>query len=724
MLDAIETIRERGHRACVVMLGSRQAAIGYSEVLFSAADIGHDGRCLISDAPTGIGRTIPPAEMDTELGRTHRGVAVDATDGVDPDVLGQAVGTVDGGGICLVWMGPRSRLQTPRGRFAASMAVPPWTVDAVGTQFIERIVRTASQHPQIGLVDLDTPVASVPPAAGDGPHPPPATTVGVSAVDPAVSDLVRTADQRRAVDRICQLPPGAVAVVDARRGRGKSSALAIAAVVMARRGARVQIAATARAHLSAVEALLDAVCERDRDGGVRYASGGSITVAAGGLDTLEVDADILIIDEAATVPIDHLWRQLGDHRVVFSTTTDGYEGTGAGFGVRLAARLRTAGVDLHHIPLSTPIRFAADDPLERWITRLLCLDAVPLEDIEDVMALPPVQLGSVTMAQLADDEALLRGVRALLASAHYQTTAADLARWLDAPNIQMWTAQADRVTVGVVATAEEGRLDGGTIETAIGGQHIPGQLLPDVFMRQFGDRTIGRLHTRRIMRVAVHPELRRRGIGTALIDAVDAPSDADALTATFGATVPTLRFWAAAGFVPVHVAARPNARSGVHSVFMVRPRTTPAERWTRRAQAGFIRRLPGLAPDHLRRMDPLVLSHVCAAADPQPLPELSAGTWRQLRRIGGDESVYATAPHAVRRLLIHWLTHHSATPPASAAALAVGVACQGRPMTWAVEAGHVSSTRQGWSQLADTLGAAVDMLAPTAAGGAGQRWAK
>ena len=712
LLAAIDAIGARGHRSCLVVVGPRAAAIRYTQAVFEAVGIGAEDRCLISETATGVGRTVAPTAMDTQLGQSLRGVAYDGTDGVDPDVLGQVAGTVDGGGVCLLWVGPRASLATPRGRLAASMAVPPWTVADVGTRFLERLLHTATQHPGIGVIDLEAPRGTVPPV-GDPAAVPGGSRVGVgvSEVAPAVTQLVQTADQRRAVDRICGLTDPAVAIVEARRGRGKSTALAIAAMTLARGGERVQLMATAPAHLTAAETLLTANCEQAADGRFCTDAGGSITVAP--FDAAAAaGADIVMIDEAATVPIDRLWGLVGDRRLVLSTTTDGYEGTGAGVSVRLAARLRTADVELHRIALSTPIRFAAGDPLERWITRLLCLDAAPPRDLDRIVDRAPPVVAPVTQPQLAADEQLLRGVRALLAAAHYQTTPSDLARWLDAPNIGLWVAHSEPVVAGVAAVAEEGRLGERTITRATDGQHIPGQLLPEVFMRQFGDRTIGRLHTRRVMRVAVHPELRRQGIGTALVDAVGAVPALDGLTAVFGATPTTVRFWAAVGFVPVHIAARPNARSGVHSVFMIRPTSPQARRWAARTERACIARLPGLAPDHLRAMDPAVLVSICAAATPQPVPAWSADTWAQLRRIGRDESVYASAPQPVRELLIRWLTHRPPGVRPAAAELAVGVACQGRSMRWAVDAGHIQSTRSGWSQLASTIGTAVDALAP------------
>jgi len=723
---AIDALAARDHRTGLVVLGARADATSYTQALFDAVGIGAETRCLISAAPTGVGTTVAPGEMDTRLGQSYAGVAYDGTDGIDPDVLGQAVGTVDGGGLCLVWVGPRDAMETPRGRLATSMAVPPWTLADVGTRFLARLVRTATEHPGIGVIDLDDPAQTVHPvassAADTSPVPPP--HVGVSTVTPAVTRLVRTADQRRAVDRLCQLPARSVAVVEARRGRGKSTTLAIAGMVLAREGARVVLTARDRGHLAAAEDQLRALCDRVSDDRYLVDAGGSVAIAELDAGLPDGGGDILMIDEAATVPIDRLWGLIGDRRVVLSTTTDGYEGTGAAFAVRLAARLRAADVDYHHLTLSRPIRFAPSDPLERWITRLLCLDAAPLHDLDHIVELAPMRTEAVSQQQLATDESLLRGVRALLADAHYQTTAADMARWLDAPNIRLRVARADPVIAGVAATAEEGRLDSQTITTAVEGNHIPGQLFPEVFMRQYGDRRIGRLHTRRVLRVAVHPELRRRGVATGLVDAVDGSPTPDGLTAVYGATPATVDFWTAVGFAPVHIAARPNPRSGVHSVFMIRPRSAAAREWAHHAEHAFMRRLPGLAPDHLRRMDPAVLVSICAAASPQPVPAWPADTWRQLRRIGDDDSVYASAPQAVRRLLVTWLTHQSPSQTPAAAVPAMGVACQGRSMEWAIEGGHVRAPRMGWSQLASTIAEAVDTLTAGETAPMPQRWAK
>jgi tRNA(Met) cytidine acetyltransferase len=92
------------------------------------------------------------------------------------------------------------------------------------------------------------------------------------------------------------------------------------------------------------------------------------------------NADVVIVDEAAAIPVGMLTEFLAAPSVAFCTTVHGYEGTGRGFAVRFRDRL----VESHHhvdfIELEEPIRYARGDPVESWLFRLLLLDAQPPVD--------------------------------------------------------------------------------------------------------------------------------------------------------------------------------------------------------------------------------------------------------------------------------------------------------------------------------------------------------
>lgn len=78
---------------------------------------------------------------------------------------------------------------------------------------------------------------------------------------------------------------------------------------------------------------------------------------------------------------------LGPYLVFLSSTINGYEGTGRSLSLKLIHQLReqnrtkanssgfAGGRQLKEVQLDEPIRYGLNDPIERWLNDLLCLDA-------------------------------------------------------------------------------------------------------------------------------------------------------------------------------------------------------------------------------------------------------------------------------------------------------------------------------------------------------------
>ncbi|MEX0871470.1 MAG: GNAT family N-acetyltransferase, partial [Aquisalimonadaceae bacterium] len=117
----------------------------------------------------------------------------------------------------------------------------------------------------------------------------------------------------------------------------------------------------------------------------------------------------------------------------------------------------------------------------------------------------------------------------------------------------------------------------------------------------------------RIMRIAVHPDCQRRGIGRRLVEAVVAQAGAGdmALTGTsFGVTPDLLGFWQACGWRVVRVGTRRDAASGAHSVLMVRALDGEAEALVNEARGSFSNQFRAQLTDPLRDLDPALVSRL------------------------------------------------------------------------------------------------------------------
>ena len=94
-------------------------------------------------------------------------------------------------------------------------------------------------------------------------------------------------------------------------------------------------------------------------------------------------AELLVIDEAAAIPLPLVRNMLGSYLVFISSTVNGYEGTGRSLSLKLLDSLRkqsatngleVGGRTLNELTLDESIRYAPNCPVESWLNRLLCLD--------------------------------------------------------------------------------------------------------------------------------------------------------------------------------------------------------------------------------------------------------------------------------------------------------------------------------------------------------------
>ena len=117
-------------------------------------------------------------------------------------------------------------------------------------------------------------------------------------------------------------------VLTSDRGRGKSAALGITAGrLLAERPRRIVVTGPSKRAVGPV--FRHAACVLGAEPStLRYVPPGELLLS---LD----DADVVWVDEAATLPVPLLERLLRGHpRIAFATTVHGYEGTGRGFTVR------------------------------------------------------------------------------------------------------------------------------------------------------------------------------------------------------------------------------------------------------------------------------------------------------------------------------------------------------------------------------------------------------
>jgi tRNA(Met) cytidine acetyltransferase len=617
--------------------------------------------------------TLGYSEADRLLGTSRTAVVYDCHGRCEPNTLGKLVGTVAAGGLLVVLVPPLSEWPARRDGFDRSLAVPPFEAAEVGTNFRERLIGTLRSHRGIAVVDVDAGTVE-----REGLFDPPPRIDRESVTPPpdrrfprAAYEVCRTGDQAEAVAALEALAdPGEAVVVEANRGRGKSSAAGIAAACLALDGSDVLVTAPGPGSAAALfERARETLDRIDGEPQGEHATDGvdTVTTPTGQIryeeptdaTTLPGAPDVVIVDEAAALPVRVLRGFLDADSAAFVTTIHGYEGTGRGFSVRFRDHLDGSDLRVTPVSLSAPIRYGPADPVEVWSFRALALDARPPVDQLVSDATPEsVTYRELTGEELRGDERLLSEVFGLLVLAHYRTEPNDLARLLDAPNVSVRCLTHEGHVVAVALLAREGGLPPQRRRAVSGGERIRGHLLPDVLMSQLRDEAAGEPTGLRVMRIATHAAVRSRGLGSVLLDRIRERArraDIDYLGVAYGVTPELARFWADNGFSTVHLSTTRNARSGEHSAVMLDPLTDAGRELLDRHTDWFLRRTPAAVRESLADADPAVIRAACAAADGVPELELSEVEWRHAAGMATGSAIFETAPRGPQRLCFRHL---------------------------------------------------------------------
>jgi tRNA(Met) cytidine acetyltransferase len=649
-------------RRLLVLAGEREACeTGAVAAAETATDAVLVGDRAIRDLDC---ERVPLDRTERLLGTTRELVLLDCHDACRPNALGRVVGAVDGGGLLVLLVPPLDAWPERRDGFDSGLAVPPAGREDVAGRFRRRLVETLRAHRGVAIVDVDAGrverdgLTDPPPRLPT--EPPPVPTDAAFPTD--AYEACRTADQAdalAALEALCD-PPAAV-VLEADRGRGKSSVAGLAAAALALAGRDVLVTAPDYANAAAVferaAELLSALGElEDREGepprSLATAAGRVRFAEPAAAESLPGDPDAVVVDEAAALPVARLAAFLGADRVVYATTVHGYEGAGRGFEVRFRDRLAESRHAVTEATLAEPIRYAAADPLESWAFHALALDARPAVDplVADASA-ESASYEALDRDALAADENLLCEAFGLLVSAHYRTEPDDLARLLDAPNVAVRALLHDGHVVSVALLAAEGDLDADTRWAAYEGERIRGNMLPDVLTSQLRDADAGAASGLRVLRIATHHAARSRGLGSRLLGAVrEEFDDRDWLGAGFGATPELVRFWARNGFSTVHLSTTRNAASGEHSAIVL---SGLSERG-RTLQDGhadwFAGRVGAVLADALDDLDPDVARAAMAACDASLAVDLDDRAWRLVAGAAYGPALYSVDPRPFRTL--------------------------------------------------------------------------
>ena len=303
----------------------------------------------------------------------------------------------------------------------------------------------------------------------------------------------------------------------------------------------------------------------------------------------------LLVDEVASIAPSLLKQMLAHcNKAILAGTTQGYEGSGLGFIHRvLPYLLDTYTCNVHE--LTQAFRWYANDPIEALFEDLLGfssdspktnlkLSHISKPRLEIQHFAQNIEVKLINKQQLVANKTLFNEVAGLLREAHYQTTANDIVRLLDAPDQILIVAIDTQLNINKLCGLCVLIHEGGEIlaplaqKIAFGQRRVQGHLTPQALAMHLLDPNLCMLTCLRVNRIAVSDEYRLNGIGSALLSYCEqyaGVNNIHYLSTSFGYTASLHKFWQANDFLLAKYGNRVDTSSGTRSALMIKSLSIP-----------------------------------------------------------------------------------------------------------------------------------------------------
>ncbi|KAF8876384.1 GNAT acetyltransferase 2-domain-containing protein [Infundibulicybe gibba] len=548
------------------------------------------------------------------LGNTYGMCILQDFEAITPNLLARTIETVEGGGLVVLLLKTMTSL---RQLYTMTMDVHARyrtsSHDSVVARFNERFILSLGSCDDCLVLDDElnvlpisrgkdiTPIEDTPGKSKD---------VGeladlketLSDTKPAgdLVKLAKTIDQAQAIltfiDAIAEKTLSSTVTLTAARGRGKSAALGLAmAAALAHGYSNIFVTSPSPENLKTLfefvfkgmdalgyeehldydiaqstnpefnKAIVRVNIFRDHRQTIQYIQPEDAHVLG--------QAELVVIDEAAAIPLPLVRNLIGPYLVFLASTINGYEGTGRSLSLKLIQQLREStrpsltkdlstghheedekaaasssskkpthkaapkARSLREIKLEIPIRYSAGDKIEKWLNAILCLDAtiIPKSSTQGCPHPSSCELFYVSRDTLFSyhpaSEVFLQRMMSLYVASHYKNQPNDLQLLSDAPAHHLFVLlppiKDDEghlpEPLVVLQVALEGNISKQAIMDGLGrGLRAGGDMIPWLVSQQFQEGKFGMLSGARVVRIACHPDYANMGYGSRALKALNA----------------------------------------------------------------------------------------------------------------------------------------------------------------------------------------------------------
>ncbi len=553
------------HRQLIVLSGSEQWGIQTAQYIIQALEPNINNNILSVGLPSFISN-ISNNEYRQFLGQEFNVIIYNTWTGIRANAMSALSGAVAQSGVMLLlcpdfnewpqYHDPELNLRVSHGfnqHFKHSVFIQ-WLILRIQSDNDVNIIRESSNIES----SLTNSVIATP-----------------KTIDESISPCI-TPDQNDAVEAIIKVATGHRSrpmVMQADRGRGKSTSIGIAASILSNQfGKNIIITAPHKRNCLRAFKIFEEL----------ESNNNNLTFwAPDSLIENTPNADLIVVDEAAALPVEILKRICQHYRrIVFSTTIHGYEGSGRGFEIRFKDYLKHTFPNYKEVHLKTPIRWQEHDSLERFWFESLCYLPLSKYSDENTNSSAAYQLenfiGVIDKDQLLQTPDLLFNVFSLLINAHYQTSPDTFSSMLDSPEASIFILLKEGVLVATAITMHEGgkHLQSIADDIAVGNRRPNGHLLAQKLGYLSGEASFVHTSYLRIVRVAVKQEDRRQGYGSRVIKTIvdwAKTNNTQFVGASFGAESKLLAFWIKNRFELVNLGHKKETATGEHNAVVLCP---------------------------------------------------------------------------------------------------------------------------------------------------------
>lgn len=549
------------------------------------------------------------------LGMTFDNLIMDLRHNLNPDDIGRLVGVVKGGGLIFMILPDKEEINSWKTRFNNTLISFPLKLKDIENKFEKYFYATLENNRDIMIIDLKNKKLKacekriIHSKKGKIVYPKNST------IPRAIFKLSATQDQVKVLvllEKFWFEDKNSVVILKSDRGRGKSSiiGLFISCIIYdalsSNKFLNIGITSPEKENTLVLFRFLKkglkalGIKFKELNNVIEIANKNVRVVYIPIVKIRDVKCELLVVEEAASIPIPYLYAIIKNFRKsIFSSTIHGYEGAGRGFSIRFMKYLKMhSKVKVFEFEMNEPIRYDADDPVELWLFESLLLNAEPV--VLNKIKKHFVKDLRYEKIDLLIDKTIMKHFFGIYRLAHYRNRPKDVALILNSPNHFSRCVKLNNKLVNSIHISKEGSLPKHIIDLVFRNEMPKGHMIPLVICRNYRIYEFGFLSGWRIVRIATHPDVMNKGIGSFAVREIEKEArsnNLDWIGVSFGSTSELLNFWIKNKFVPLHISFERNPISGEYSVILLKPLSKSAIKIVKKLHYEFRLKLLGSLMD-------------------------------------------------------------------------------------------------------------------------------